>query len=87
MRPHSRATIDPSNPRAVGTCDRCGFWYNLDQLHYQHQWSGTQLINMRLRVCDICMDEPSMHLKTVILPPDPVPVHDARPEPYEIDEA
>lgn len=83
---HGRARVDPSNPQAFGACDRCGFLYNLADLGYQFQWAGTELVNKRIRVCETCMDEPSMFLKTGILPPDPLPVIDARPEPYAIDQ-
>jgi len=83
---HGRARVDTSNPSAFGACDRCGFLHNLCDLGYQHQWAGTELINKRIRVCDRCMDEPSLFLKAITLPPDPPPVIDARPEPYEMDQ-
>lgn len=86
MRPHGRARVDPSSPRAWGTCDRCGFNHNLENLTYQFQYAGTGLINTRLRVCSRCLDVPSEFLRTIVLPPDPLPVHDPRPEPYTIDE-
>ena len=50
------------------------------------QWAGVVMINKRIRVCSICMDLPSEHLRTIILPPDPVPIHDPRPENYALDE-
>lgn len=85
-RPHGRAEVDSSNPRGWATCDRCGLNYNLFKLNYQFQWAGTDLINLRLRVCPTCMDTPSEFLRTVIIPPDPLPLIDPRPEPYVLDE-
>jgi hypothetical protein len=50
------------------------------------QWRGTSVQNLHIRVCDTCYDVPSEFLRTLILPPDPMPVMDARTEPYTIDE-
>lgn len=85
-RPFGRAEVNPSSPRGVGSCDRCGFLYQLNRLQYQHQWAGTDLINLRIRVCPTCMDAPSEFLRTIIIPPDPLPLIDPRPEPYALDE-
>lgn len=76
-----RAVTNPRNPRAFGVCDRCGIWYNLEaKLNYQYEWQGTRLQNLNLRVCPKCMDIPQPQLKARILPPDPVPVRNPRPE-------
>lgn len=80
------ARIDPTNPRAQGICDRCGFTYNLRNLKWQFQFVGTQLQNLRYLVCGPCLDVPNLSNKTLILPPDPLPVLNARPEPYAQDE-
>jgi len=85
VRYPGRADIDPSAPRAIGVCDRCGLLYNLQALTYQAQWAGAQLINTQLRVCETCYDEPNEQLRTIRLPPDPPPVLDARPEDFEAD--
>jgi len=37
-------------------------------------------------VCDRCLDDPQPQLKARILPPDPVPIQNARPEQFYIDE-
>ena len=86
-RPHGSFEVNPDAPRALATCDRCGRQTNLYKLHWQHQWSGKSLINLRLLVCDQgCLDIPAAFLRTPILPPDPPPIFNARPEPYSIDE-
>ena len=82
MRPHGRATIDSQSPRALAVCDRCGALYNHDQLQWQWQWRGPTLQNIRFLVCDPCLDKPSEQLRTITLPPDPVPIANARPEYY-----
>lgn len=85
-RPHGRALVDPSDPRAFGRCDRCAFWYNLRDLDWQMQWQGTQIINTGSLVCERCMDDLQPQLRAIILPPDPLPVMNARPEPFSYDE-
>ena len=86
-RPHPRgASVDRSAPRAFATCDRCGFIYNHYKLSWQYEWRGPQLQNLRFLVCDRCLDVPQENLRTIVIPPDPPPIYNARPEPYGIDE-
>jgi hypothetical protein len=88
MRPHPRgAETDPTAPRAWATCDACGFVYNLYKLNWRMDWRGNKIENLRLLVCETCLDEPQRQLGTVILPPDPAAIMNARPENYAIDEA
>jgi len=82
MRQHGRANIDARSPRALGVCDRCGALYNLHQLNWQYGWQGPRLQNLRVLVCHSCMDRPNEQLRTIILPPDPQPVMNPRPENY-----
>lgn len=81
-RPHGRVRVSSRNPRAAGRCDRCGFLYNLEELEWQWQWSGERLQNLRLLVCDTCYDIPQEQLRARILSPDPLPLINARPEPF-----
>ena len=86
-RPHpKRAQTDPSAPRSWGTSDRSGFVNNLQNLRWQFDWRGMQLQNLRILVADWEYDKPQRQLGTIILPPDPVAVSNARPKSYEIDE-
>lgn len=82
MRPHGRATIDSAYPRALAVCDRCQFLYNHSQLQWQYQWQGPKLQNQRILVCTTCYDTPQEQFRTIILPPDPVPILNPRPEQY-----
>lgn len=87
MRPHPRrAATDPTAPRGWATSDRSGFIGLHKNLRYQFQWRGTQLVNTQLLVYEDEYDEPQRQLGTIILPPDPVPLMNARPEQYYIDE-
>lgn len=83
MRPHGRAQISERAPRALGICQRCGFMYNLDQLRFQWDWQqGPRLRNLMIKVCPTCWDVPQESGRTIILPPDPVPVPYPLPEDY-----
>lgn len=83
---HGRAKTSPSNPQAYACCDRCSIWTNLVSLKWQYQYAGTRLQNQHLLVCDRCLDVPQPQLRARILPPDPVPVMNARPEQFYVDE-
>jgi hypothetical protein len=54
----------------------------LADLSWQYDFRGNSLKNLRLLVCERCLDEAQEQLRPVILPPDPVPVLDARPGTY-----
>lgn len=83
-----RARTDPKNPRAFGVCQRCGLWYNLESLVWQHEWRGNDLTDIRLRVCTLtCLDVPFEQNRPLYLPPDPPPVDQPRTENFAVDEA
>lgn len=85
-RPHGRAKVDPNSPKAFAVCQRCGFWYNHVDLTWAVDYRGKDLQNLRLLVCDICLDVPQPQNKPVIITADPIPVMNARPEFFAIDE-
>jgi hypothetical protein len=86
-RPHpKRAETDPQAPRAWATCDRSGMQTNHFKLQQQRQWAGTQIIDEKFLVDGDFNDEPQRQLGTLILPPDPPPIMNARPENYTADE-
>lgn len=78
-RPHGRARVNPSAPRAFAACDRCGFLVNHADLRWAHDWVGPRLQNKRFLVCDRCLDVPQEQSRTIILPPDPLPIQNPRP--------
>lgn len=89
MRPHGKyARVNAQNPEAFAQCDRCGFWRNRTDLVGQLQWAGTHLYNIQILVCkDRCYDVPQEQLRTIILPPDPPPVLNARVPNFDYEEA
>lgn len=86
MRPHGHATVNARLPRAWGVCDRCGALYEHRKLAWQFDYSGPRLFNKRILVCPSCMDRPQENLRTIVLPPDPVPIQNPRPEQYAADD-
>src|SRR4051812_49276819 len=83
MRPHGHARVDPLSPSAFGVCDKCGRLFNLDDLVYQHDWRGSRLANLRIKVCRQDFDKPFPFFRPIILPPDPEPRDDPRQEDFD----
>ena len=87
MRRHPRrARVDPASPRSWAADDRSGFIGNHENLCWQYEWAGSRLINTKILVFEDELDKPQRQLGTIILPPDPPPIINARPEQYDIDE-
>ena len=87
MRKHPRrAEVDPHSPRGWATSDRNGFVGNLENLKWQFEWRGSHLINTRVLMHEDELDIPQRQLGTLVIPPDPIPLINARPENYNIDE-
>lgn len=84
LHPTGRGRVNARRPQALGLCDRCQFTFNHRDLRWQFQWQGTKLQNLEILVCHRCLDKPQIQLKTIILPPDPVPILNPRPEFYEV---
>ncbi len=59
---------------------------NHEKMQWQWDWAGTKLVNKNILVSVDELDVPQEQLRTVILPPDPPPIMNARPEAYYIDE-
>jgi hypothetical protein len=45
-------------------------------------YSGSGLYNKRILVCENCYDTPQQQLKVIVIPPDPMPILNARPPNY-----
>ena len=73
-----RARTSSSGPQAHAICDRCGFRYNHVDLQWQYDWRGAALQNIRILVCNSCLDVPQDQLRAIVVPADPVPIMQAR---------
>lgn len=79
---HGRAQVDPlggSTEDAFSSCDRCNFLFNHKDLKFQYDWRGNNLQNLWKLVCERCYDLPFEFFRPIILPPDPMPILNARP--------
>ena len=86
-RPHPKySRTNPSHPAAWGTDDKSGFIFNQRDLQWQYEWQGVRLVNLRILTGPPFYDQPNRQLGTIILPPDPVSIMNARIEPYAIEE-
>lgn len=83
--PTGRAKVSSRSPSAQAVCDRCGFTYQRNKLKAQQQWAGMMLQTYNILVCQRCWDVPQIQLKTIIIPADPSPVLNPRPEQYTVE--
>jgi hypothetical protein len=83
-QPHGRLVVNPNNPDASAQCDRCSVFINRSRLSFQYEWAGNQLINLNFLFCPRCLDEPQPQLKGRNIPPDPLPVLNARPSTLDV---
>lgn len=81
-RPHGHVRVNSRDSAAAAICDRCGFAYNHRDLRWQWQYAGERLQNLRILVCCQCEDRPSDQLRSRVLSPDPLPIYNARPQPF-----
>ncbi len=77
-----RAHTNPRKPAAQAVCDRCGIWTLHNRLAFQYQWAGSALQNLRLLVCNRCLDTPQEQLRALVLSADPIPINNPRTEPF-----
>lgn len=77
---HGRARVDPTAPSAFAICDDCGMEWLRSELYAERQWYGTRIQDTGFLVCSQCLDVPQEQLRTIILPPDPIPVSQPRPD-------
>jgi hypothetical protein len=81
MRKHPRRTrVDPENPRGWATSDRNGMVGQYDKMQWQHDWRGNKVVNLRVLVHQDEIDLPQRQLGNLMLPADPPPIINARPE-------
>ena len=78
-----RARTSSSSPQAHAICDRCGFRYNHVDLQWQYDWRGAALQNVRILVCNSCLDVPQDQLRAIVVPADPTPIMQARVQDFQ----
>jgi len=78
-----RAKTSSSGPQAHAICDRCGFRYNHVNLQWQFDWRGPTMQNVRILVCNNCLDDPQEQQRAIVLPADPDPIMNARVQDFQ----
>ena len=82
-RPHPRRTrTSIRSPRAWGTSDRTGFLGQHERMRFQLTWAGFSLVNTNILVHPDEYDVPNRQTGAILIPPDPLPILNARPEAY-----
>lgn len=81
---HGRARVDARRPRGQAVCDRCSQWWNRADLRKQYEYSGTRLFFTGFLVCPPCYDTPQPQNLTPLLPGDPKPLINPRPEYFDV---
>lgn len=76
--------IDPMNPEALAICDYSKLPCLHKDLVRQMEWRGDGLVWTGLLVNRRFSDIPNEQGRAPILPPDPVPVAQARPQPEQL---
>ena len=86
-RPHPRGTTRNPADGPWTACDDCGFLYSQNRMAFQYDfYGGTVPQNSGFLKCPTCMDDLAYQFKLLILPPDPKPIMNTRPENYFVDE-
>ena len=77
--------IDVKSPRSVAVCDGCGMWTMHGHLVEKMEYRGGSVpVGTNLYVCGVCDDVPNPYYSKLVLPPDPVPIKNPRPENYAL---
>ena len=80
-RPHGKhVSIDEASPEALGICDYTGFLHLRRDLVQQMEYRGNGLVWTGLYVGKDYADVPNEQNRPPILPPDPIPVQNPRPQ-------
>ena len=86
-RPHPKWATRNPHDGPWSSCDRCGFVVSQNRMTFQYDFLGGSVPqSLGLLVCPTCLDDLNFQQKLLILPPDPRPIYNTRPEPYVVDE-
>jgi hypothetical protein len=72
--------IDRQNPEASGRCDGGGEIRKLSELKQQMAWVGNKLVWTGMMKCARHLDRPQEQDRLLVLPADPQPVTNPRPD-------
>lgn len=81
--------VNTDNPSSESICDRCGFRFNANRMQFQYDFrGGAAPVNTFILTCGrpTCNDELQYQNAAWNLGPDPIPIYNARVEPYTVDD-
>lgn len=86
-RPHPKYASNDASRGPWSVCSDCGFNWSLSDLQFQYDFRGGSVpVNTGWLRCPRCITPLTYQKKLIIIPPDPAPIMNTRPEPYYIDE-
>ena len=87
-RPSPKYASKSPGSGAWGTCDVCGFIWNLPSMTFQYEYrGGSTPVDTHVLKCPRCIDMINPQFRLLILPPDPPSLKNVRPENYAVDES
>ena len=73
--------FDAKDPHGIAICDGCGFLVQHTHLREKKEYRGGSVpVGTGLMVCASCDDVPQPYYRRQLLRPDPVPLHNPRPD-------
>lgn len=87
FRPNPKYASQNAKLGAWTSCDRCGILDNQSNMQFQYDFLGGSVPqNTGYLVCPRCVDGLRWQNSLLIIPPDPPPLFNTRPENYTVDE-
>lgn len=86
-RPHPKYASNDARRGPWANCSDCGFNWSLSDLQFQYDFQGGSVpTNTGWLRCPRCITPLTYQRKLIIIPPDPPPIFNTRPEPYYVDQ-
>ncbi len=86
-RPQPKYASRDAKRGAWTTCDDCGFIWNQSDMAFQYDYVGGPIPeDMGWLRCPRCITPLTYQRKLLVIPPDPPPLMNTRPEPYAVEE-
>lgn len=86
-RPQPKYATSDATRGPWTTCDVCGFIWQMCDMQFQYDYLGGSVPQSTGYLkCPKCLDQLNQQRQLIIIPPDPPPLFNTRPENYTVDE-
>lgn len=86
-RPYPKYASRDARRGPITTCSTCGLLWSQSSMSFQYNFRGGNTpINTQILRCPRCIDGIQWQAKLIVIPPDPPPFFNTRPESYVVDE-